>query len=43
LGEVSYFKVYSGTLNSGDELYNERSSTAERLSQINVINGKQRD
>ena len=43
LGEVSYFKVYSGTLNSGDEFYNERSSTSERLSQINVINGKQRD
>lgn len=43
LGEVSYFKVYSGTLNSGDELYNERSGAAERLSQINVISGKQRD
>ncbi len=43
LGEVSYFKVYSGTLNSGDEFYNERSGTSERLSQINVINGKQRD
>ncbi len=43
LGEVSYFKVYSGTINSGDEFYNERSSTSERLSQINVINGKQRD
>jgi len=43
LGEVSYFKVYSGTINVGDELYNERSSVAERLSQINVVNGKQRD
>lgn len=43
LGEVSYFKVYSGTLNSGDELYNNRNSVSERLSQINVINGKQRD
>ncbi len=43
LGEVSYFKVYSGSLNSGDELYNNRSSTSERLSQINIINGKQRD
>lgn len=43
LGEVSYFKVYSGSLSSGDEFYNERSSTSERLSQINVINGKQRD
>jgi len=43
LGEVSYFKVYSGTLNAGDELYNNRNSVSERLSQINVINGKQRD
>lgn len=43
LGEVSYFKVHSGSLKAGDELYNNRSSVSERLSQINVINGKQRD
>ncbi len=43
LGEVSYFKVHSGSLKAGDELYNNRNSVSERLSQINVINGKQRD
>jgi len=43
LGEVSYFKVHSGSLKAGDELYNNRNSVSERLSQINVINGKQRE
>jgi elongation factor G len=43
IGNVTYFKVYSGTLKSGDELYNERTSTAERFNQIFVSNGKIRD
>ena len=43
IGNVSYFKVYSGILKSGDELYNERTSTTERFNQIFISNGKQRD
>ncbi len=43
IGSVSYFKVYAGILNSGDEMYNERTSTAERFNQIFVSNGKNRE
>lgn len=43
IGNVSYFKVYSGKLNSGDELYNERTSTSERFNQLFISNGKIRD
>ena len=43
IGTVSYFKVYSGILESGSELYNERTSTAERFNQIFVSNGKNRE
>lgn len=40
IGNVSYFKVYSGTLDSGGELYNDRTSTSERFNQISESNGK---
>lgn len=40
LGEISYFKVYSGTLKQGDELYNNETRTAERFSQFYLLNGK---
>ena len=43
IGNVSYFKVCAGTLKSGDELYNERTSTSERFNQIFTSNGKNRD
>ncbi|NND08855.1 MAG: elongation factor G [Saprospiraceae bacterium] len=43
IGNVSYFKVYSGTIKHGDELYNERTSTSERFNQIFISNGKNRD
>lgn len=43
IGNVSYFKIYSGKLNSGDELYNERTGTSERFNQLFVSNGKIRD
>ncbi|NND32560.1 MAG: elongation factor G, partial [Saprospiraceae bacterium] len=43
IGNVSYFKVCAGTLKSGDELYNDRTSTAERFNQIFTSNGKIRD
>ncbi len=42
LGEISYFKVYSGSISGGDELYNQRSLSNERFSQLYLLNGKQR-
>lgn len=43
VGNVSYFKVFSGKLKAGDELVNEENSVHERLSQIYLANGKQRE
>ena len=42
VGNVTYFKVYSGSLNSGDELINSSNSTTERFGQIYEANGKNR-
>ncbi len=42
VGNVSYFKVYSGTLKAGDELVNADNGTVERLSAIFIANGKNR-
>ncbi len=43
VGNVSYFKVYSGSIKGGDELYNHDKSNSERISQIFVGNGKNRE
>ena len=43
VGNVSYFKVHSGTLKSGDELTNTNNRSAERFGQIFTANGKTRD
>lgn len=42
VGNVSYFKVYSGSLNAGDELVNPVDRNAERFGQIFLANGKDR-
>ena len=42
VGMVSYFKVYSGTVKSGDDLVNEANRTTERLNQLFVSEGKNR-
>ena len=42
VGNVSYFKVYSGVLRSGDELENIHTRTTERFNQIFVSEGKNR-
>ena len=42
IGEVSYFKVMSGTLKAGDDLDNATRGGKERLAQIFVINGNTR-
>jgi elongation factor G len=43
VGNVSYFKVYSGTLKTGDELTNADNGTVERFSQLFESEGKNRD
>jgi len=42
VGKVTYFKVYSGTLSSGDDLINQANSDHERINQIYVAEGKNR-
>ena len=43
VGNVSYFKILSGTLNAGDELVNSQTGATERFNQIFVSNGKNRE
>ena len=42
MGEMFYFKVYQGVVESGTDLYNHHSTTSERLGQLYVVNGKNR-
>jgi elongation factor G len=42
VGELSLFKVYSGTVKAGLDLLNEANSKTERLSQISILNGRVR-
>ncbi|MDR0766110.1 MAG: elongation factor G [Odoribacteraceae bacterium] len=42
VGEVMYFKVISGVLREGDDLYNATNTTKERLSQLFAAAGKNR-
>ena len=43
LGEVSYFKVYAGEIAEGSDLVNGKSGNKERLTQLFVIAGKNRE
>ncbi|RLD45009.1 MAG: elongation factor G, partial [Bacteroidetes bacterium] len=43
LGEVSFFKVYGGTVKEGQDLINTRTGNKERISQLFTLNGKNRD
>jgi elongation factor G len=42
VGELSYFRVYSGTVTPGLDLTNDSNGKVERLGQIFVMNGKER-
>jgi len=42
VGELSFFRLYSGTVRSGMDLVNQSNGTTERLSQIYIMNGKNR-
>jgi elongation factor G len=43
VGIVSYFKVYSGAVKTGDELVNADNGTVERFAQLYESEGKNRD
>lgn len=43
VGLVSYFKVYGGTIKSGDELINAKNGTHERIGQVYESEGKVRN
>lgn len=42
VGELSFFRVYSGTVKSGADLKNTLRQSSERLGQIFLMNGKSR-
>lgn len=42
VGELSLFKVYSGTIQAGLDLLNEANGKGERLNQLSVLNGHNR-
>lgn len=43
VGDFSFFRVYSGTIEQGEDLENAQTEHTERMGQIFSINGKQRD
>ncbi|MGB2869925.1 MAG: elongation factor G [Bacteroidota bacterium] len=42
VGELSFFRVYSGTVSAGMDLVNEANGKSERLGQLFLMNGKER-
>lgn len=42
VGELSLFKVYSGSVKAGMDMLNEANNKTERLSQLSVLNGRNR-
>ncbi len=42
VGELSFFKVMTGSISAGIDLLNETNSKSERLGQIFVMNGRER-
>ncbi|MEW6607366.1 MAG: elongation factor G [bacterium] len=43
IGELTFFRVYSGIVHSGDEIYNPTKNHKEKVSQICQIMGKNRN
>jgi len=42
VGDLSFFKVYTGKIKTGDDLYNTTKRETERIGQIYALNGKER-
>ena len=43
LGDLIFFRIYSGKLINSTDLINEKKNSSERLNQIFVVNGKKRN
>jgi elongation factor G len=43
VGELSFFRVFTGSVKQGDELYNTTSENSEKIAQIYSVNGKNRE
>jgi len=41
-GELSFFRIYSGTVKQGSDLYNPARKVSERIGQIYLLNGRER-
>ena len=42
VGELSFFKVYSGTIKTGMELVNETTGVTEKINQLFLVEGNKR-
>tara|TARA_B100000287_G_scaffold83013_1_gene75722 strand:- start:1656 stop:3731 length:2076 start_codon:yes stop_codon:yes gene_type:complete len=42
IGELSLFRVYSGMVKTGDDLFNTNRNNSERMGQLFILNGKNR-
>jgi elongation factor G len=42
VGDVTYFRIYSGTLNNGDEVFNATRGASEKLNHLSISQGKDR-
>lgn len=42
VGELSFFRIYSGYVSTGDDLYNTHRNNSERFGQLFLLNGKKR-
>jgi elongation factor G len=42
IGDVFYFRIYSGTITSGDDVYNVTQSASERMGHLLAMRGRER-
>ncbi len=42
VGDVTFFRLFSGTINNGDELHNATRSVSEKLNHLSVAQGRDR-
>ena len=42
IGDVFFFRVYSGTVKSGEDVYNGTQSTSERMGHLFTMRGRER-
>ncbi len=42
IGELSYFRIFGGSVSNGQEVYNARRDRTEKLSHLSIPNGRER-